>query len=360
MACCNPDFVRYDSRYYKNYYVYQIPCGYCLNCRKDKQQYYIDRAEYEYKTRLSGAFVTFTYDDIHLIERCSVINPNGGIERDSNGNPLFSTRVRDVQLFIDRLRKRVNFFYATHPDVKPNVLMQPDFSYLYVCEYGDKFNRPHAHILFFGLDFAFCQKLFNDSWSYGLIDSLPILDGGIRYVVKYLDKQTFGAVAKETYDDRGLERPKINLSQGFGKRLLLDNSKDIIENGMTYKVAHNLRRPISQYWKKLLTGGLQSRDTSKHFRAVDARLNRIKFEMRHIYHLKDTSPQAREEFNLRKLQNREEILEKRIRQAGYPVESYKDIRFSRYHHLSYHNVDSAPVGLIRLAVAEYINSLEVG
>ena len=80
MACCNPDFVRYDSLYYKNYYVYQIPCGYCLNCRKDKQQYYIDRAEYEYKTRLSGAFVTFTYDDIHLIERCSVINPNGGIE----------------------------------------------------------------------------------------------------------------------------------------------------------------------------------------------------------------------------------------------------------------------------------------
>ena len=62
MACCNP-FQKLVTYGHMDY-VYYIPCGYCLNCRKDKQQYYIDRAEYEYKKRLTAAFVTFTYDDM--------------------------------------------------------------------------------------------------------------------------------------------------------------------------------------------------------------------------------------------------------------------------------------------------------
>ena len=65
MACCNPWFKKFK---YSNGYdrLFQIPCGYCLNCRKDKQQYLIDRAEYEYKKRLCASFVTFT-NQIHRL-----------------------------------------------------------------------------------------------------------------------------------------------------------------------------------------------------------------------------------------------------------------------------------------------------
>lgn len=160
MACCNPFFKRVNYHVNGAWHEYQIPCGYCLNCRKDKQQYLIDRSEYEYKKRLVGAFVTFTYDDPHLLTHCAVLDPNGAFQLDENGLPLCSTRVRDVQLFMQALRKRVNFFYDSHPEIKENVLMQRDFSYLYVCEYGDCWNRPHVHVLFFGLDFAYCAKMF--------------------------------------------------------------------------------------------------------------------------------------------------------------------------------------------------------
>ena len=38
-----------------------VPCRYCLNCRVDRQNEFVDRAEYEYISYGCGAFVTFTY-----------------------------------------------------------------------------------------------------------------------------------------------------------------------------------------------------------------------------------------------------------------------------------------------------------
>ena len=203
MACCNPQFIHKI-----NGFSYQLPCGYCLNCRKDKQQYYIDRAEYELKKRVTASFVTFTYDDNWNILLNSVKNPLGGFEYDvtSDGSlvPRFTLNYKHLTYFIESIRH----FIKSHPNIQ-NIMCQPDFSYLYVGEYGDLFKRNHFHILFFGLDFAYCKKLIFSKWKYGFIDVLPVLDGAIRYVVKYMDKQVFGESAEILYDLKGLERPKI-------------------------------------------------------------------------------------------------------------------------------------------------------
>ena len=219
MSCVNP-FTKYVNHGYGYYNYYSYPCGYCLNCRKDKQQYIIDRAEYEYKTRLTASFVTLTYDDIWNIDHCAVLNPNGGFEYDTANDgtlhPRFTLVYEDLIHFIDSIRHYIKEHTELH-----SILCQPDFSYVYVGEYGDLFNRNHFHILFFGLDFAFCKKIIFERWKYGFIDCLPLLDGGIAYVTKYMDKQTFGALASEQYDNKGLARPKLRMSVGFGKGLLL-------------------------------------------------------------------------------------------------------------------------------------------
>ena len=361
MACANPQFLQYKYQLTRNVYTVkpiQIPCGYCLNCRKDKQNYIIDRANYEYKKRLTAAFVSFTYDDIYLLDRCAVGDFNGApIFDDIKGETVLraSLNYSDFTHFIDRVKKYV----SRHTEIQ-GVLCQPDFAYLYCGEYGDDYGRPHFHCLFFGLDFAFCEKIFRDSWNYGLIDVLPLLDGGIRYVTKYLDKQVFGYQAEELYDLRGLARPRLRMSKGFGKGLLLDNISEIKENNFTYEIHRHLRRPISAYWKKLLIGNNPLKDTTRRLSFKKEVLNKIDFELSN-YHKKLSKDflTARREaraYSLSKAKMREKELEIYIRNSGHPVEEVENIVFSKFGYPSYDHkkILNLPVDIKRLVSEAYV------
>lgn len=265
MACAHPLHIMPKTRWNGDYIYtreFDVPCGYCLNCRRDYQNYIVDRANYEYCKRLTASFVTVTYDDIHLIDNCAVRDYDGSLifDIDSRGEKTVRTTLNysDFTKFIDNVRH----YIKNHPEIH-NILCQPDFSYLYCGEYGDCFGRCHAHFLFFGLDFAYCKKIFMDKWKNGFIDVLPVLDGGIRYVCKYMDKFEKGFQAELKYDFKGLARPRLRMSQGFGQGLLWSNAEKIIKNDYCYESKHKQLRPISAYWKLLLTGGVPSRDVTK-------------------------------------------------------------------------------------------------
>lgn len=265
MACSRPLHILPKTRYNGDYFYlkeYDVPCGYCLNCRRDYQNYIIDRANFEYCKRLSASFVTVTYDDIHLISNCAVSDYDGSLIFDYNNKGEKTVRTslnyKDFTKFIDNVRHYV----VNHPEIQ-NILCQPDFSYLYCGEYGDCFGRCHAHFLFFGLDFAYCKKIFMEKWKNGFIDVLPVLDGGIRYVCKYMDKFEKGILAELKYDFKGIARPKLRMSKGFGQGLLWNNAEKIIKNNYCYEGKYKQLRPISAYWKLLLTGGVPSRDVTK-------------------------------------------------------------------------------------------------
>lgn len=340
MACSHPLTIRPEYKLWNgsvlpSLYEYKVPCGYCLNCRVDKTNEIIDRANYEYCNRLSAAFVTFTYDDVHLIERCAVLNPQGGFMYDDNGHDTVvrtSINYKDIQRFLDNIRH----YIKAHPEIQ-NVLCQPDFSYIYVGEYGDTFGRCHAHILFFGLDFAYCKKLIFEQWKYGLIDVLPLLDGGIRYVCKYMDKMEKGILAEMKYDFKGIARPKLKMSKGFGQGLLWKNVDDIVKNDYTYPVAHGKRRPISHYWRILLTGNVTSRDVTKETycrkkpeyiakqiarKAIDLK----SYNLHRNYDIFDEDVQSA--FSLRKARIREYNLSVSLHNKHVPVDDWK-INYSK-------------------------------
>lgn len=265
MACAHPLHIMPSYKYNGSSFYYKevdVPCGYCVNCRRDYQNYVVDRANYEYCKRLTASFVTVTYDDIHLIENCAVKDYDGSLIFDINdkGEKVIRTTLnyRDFTKFIDNVRH----YIVNHPELH-NILCQPDFSYIYCGEYGDCFGRCHAHFLFFGLDFAYCKKIFMEKWKNGFIDCLPLLDGGIRYVCKYMDKFEKGLAAEIKYDFKGMARPKLNFSKGFGQGLLWNNAEKIIKNNYCYESRHKSLRPISAYWKLLLTGNVISRDVTK-------------------------------------------------------------------------------------------------
>lgn len=370
MACAHPlqfsqikshSVQPFRSSFPKEYLLYtQIPCRYCLNCRVDRRNELADRAQFEYCKHLVGSFVTFTYDDYHLMSECP-IGQNG-----SSDELIFSLNYDHVRKFIDRLRVKVRRANAKEQAKNPsvpfrNVLMQDDFSYLYVGEYGKKgelFDRPHFHVLFFGLDFAACKKLFYDEWKKGFIDSLPILDGGINYVLKYMDKQLFGFLAQEQYDFKGLARPKCVHSNRFGYGLFLEPSrlKDIREHDFTYPVAHNKRRPVPQYVQSII------RDSDENRYSFEFKRDIVVNQMRDVYSLKDFSSKAVAAFKKRQADFRERFIYQNMVNNGEPAlnpilfDLYSNKSF--YYSPDYRKIRFAPLSKIREAEKLYRQQLE--
>lgn len=348
MACAHPLKIKptvyskgrpYSWRDYVN-----VPCGYCVNCRRDQQNYFVDRAEYEYTKRLTASFVTLTYDDNHLLDDCVVKDCFNNVIFDvaSDGQKVPRTTLiySDLEKFINNLRHYIRNHYS---DSK-NLLIQPDFSYLYCGEYGDDHFRCHFHILFFGLDFAACGDIFNKLWKKGFVDVLPLLDGGIRYVCKYMDKFEKGDFAFYKYDCKDIARPRLRASVGFGKDLLLDNAEDIVNNFYTYNCGKGKRRPISPYWKKLLTGSAVSRTVTKiawdKISPYYENLCRARtIQTMREYNLKDFRKEKIDEFRLEQARRREYNIILQLRRDGSPsydpgTDINKVVR-PRYEFLSY-------------------------
>lgn len=217
---------------------FSVPCGMCLNCRVDRQNQLIDRAEWEYINYGCGAFVTLTFDDAHL-------QPYQFL--DSKDNQIKATLSRKCgKDFLNRLNKQVKKFCKEN-GITP--LCRPDYKYILTGEYGDKFERPHFHVLFFGLDFAFCKRLFWRAWKgYGQIQVNPIRSGGIKYVTKYISSQTFGKYRFLQYSYHHLEAPYSVHSTKFGEGLYKSQLSYIQKNNGNYRW-HNQDRPLPKYYK---------------------------------------------------------------------------------------------------------------
>lgn len=87
-----------------------------------------------------------------------------------------------------------------------------------------------------------------------------MLEGGIRYVLKYVDKQVHGDMKRQIYTEQGIEAPFNTMSKGLGNDLFFtpENYNLIMTEG-NYKNLAGKKRPVPQYWKNMfLAGGGQS------------------------------------------------------------------------------------------------------
>lgn len=225
---CNSPFIH--PKLYTEYGIRQlIPCGQCLGCREDNLALWQARCNSEY-VKYRSAFVTFTYDDLHL---------------PYNENALLPTvRNEELHKYLDNIRHKVKkLSFMPEKTTK-------DFSFFACSDYGGMFARPHYHVLFFGLDFAEHKKLFVDSWKNGSIKSLPVLQGGVRYVCNYISEKATGEMAEIEYDQTNRERPKMFISRGLGSELFYAHAQEIIETGTIKLGSRTIPCPI--YYKKLV------------------------------------------------------------------------------------------------------------
>ena len=107
---------------------FALPCGRCIGCRMEKARQWGLRCLHEKKLWEHNQFVTLTYNDESM--------PPGG-----------SVCLRDVQLFMKRLRK-----------LKKSNKNNP-IRFFLGAEYGEENRRPHYHALLFNCSFG-DKKLF--------------------------------------------------------------------------------------------------------------------------------------------------------------------------------------------------------
>lgn len=154
-----------------------LPCGQCVGCRQDRVSSWAIRCQHEARVHGESCFATLTYSDEAL--------PQDG-----------SVKVRDVQLFMKKLRKRfgrgIRFFACG--------------------EYGDQTSRPHYHLLIFGMDFpdkvyftkrngnpVYTSAALRELWPHGLSELGMITAKSAAYCAQYAQKKITGKMADDHY-----------------------------------------------------------------------------------------------------------------------------------------------------------------
>ncbi len=201
--------------------VFELSCGRCINCKKERSKAWAFRLMCESHEWFSSVFVTLTYDDEHV--------PYLG----EPSLPYYASLYpRDLTLFLKRLRKSLG----------DNRLKY------YACgEYGSKTYRPHYHLIIFGLGFL-DEPLISKCWDKGFIKLDPVNVQTVNYVAGYVQKKLYGS---DVYPDIVVP-PFSRMSKGLGKSYFEKNFDKIWKQGITFQ---GFRIPVPRYFYKLASDG---------------------------------------------------------------------------------------------------------
>lgn len=230
MQCINPIRLQMKGKNLQKYPDgLKVPCGKCLACHIKQKEEWSMRVLHELYSHSDYSFITLTYADDSL--------------------PVNATLRKDhLQKFFKRLRsdlKRHKF------DIK--------LKYFACGEYGTLNNRPHYHIILYGLGLNdYHKQIIMDNWPYcdwtqpsikkgafGLVEN-----ASIRYVAKYIHSKYNGEKEKEVYKKTGRISPFRLLSQGIGENYCYTLKDKIIRDG--YITMSGKKVSIPRYYLKKL------------------------------------------------------------------------------------------------------------
>lgn len=234
-----------------------VPCGQCIGCRLSKARDWETRLYHEGQQHERSSFVTLTFSDEHL-------------------PPDMSVSVRDLQLFMKRLRKR-------NPGVR-----------FFACgEYGDANFRPHYHLILFGKEFSdqtpwrktgsghvvYRSAELEALWPFGHAEVGTVTPQSCGYVARYCIKKVNGEKAKSYYRRIHPEtgeiidvRPEfivMSRRPGIGGAWFDKHSRDAFPSD--FVVVDGKKRAVPAYYTKKLDDlssavikGARKRNAAKH------------------------------------------------------------------------------------------------
>ncbi|QAU04092.1 MAG: VP4 [Gokushovirus NL-1994] len=204
-----------------------IPCGKCIGCRLAHSRAWAVRCVHESTLHEHNCFLTLTFDDDHLPSDHSV-------------------HVRDVQLFLKRLRKSLR-------DTKVR---------FFACgEYGEKNARPHYHLIVFGYDFGDDRILLRQTpygplyisdhlfrlWPFGYHTIGNVTFKSCAYVARYVTKKVYGKDAPAHYAGRNPEFITMSRKPGIAHDWITKYSDDVYNYDKVVMPDGTVLRPPRYY-----------------------------------------------------------------------------------------------------------------
>lgn len=173
--------------------IIAIDCGKCINCQMRKRKDMSVRLAHEASCHNACCFVTLTYDNEHVPTTCwnSIKSSDKMFDRGMGTLPELTLFPRDVQLFVKRIRRHLEYHLGIH-----------GIRYFAVGEYGSRTHRPHYHIIFFGwkpddLEFlkthngnpVFTSALIQSKWKHGYSSVSEVTPFVAKYAARYVTKK---------------------------------------------------------------------------------------------------------------------------------------------------------------------------
>lgn len=218
--CISPVILDKNSILINEYRMEKVPCGKCVECRKQRVNSWYIRLLNERKVSCSAKFVTLTYDD-----SCIPFSDNG----------LMTLQYSDFQKFVKRLRKK----YRSDRPIK----------YFCVGEYGANTYRPHYHVIMFNVK---SDDYISNCWNLGFTHIGDVTDQSIYYTLKYCTKNILTSENIDEDDDRVSE--KALMSKGLGLSFLtpamIKYYKSDVSRGVT--LPGNRKLPLPRYYRDKL------------------------------------------------------------------------------------------------------------
>lgn len=223
-----------------------VPCGKCEDCRIAYSRDWATRCTHEMQIRGVGCFLTLTISPEFMVTKSFTYK--------GREYAPFSVYKRSLQLFLKRLRKQI----ALRDGRKKHY---QSFRYLGCGEYGDKYMRPHYHLLIMGYDFPdkkywkmadsgamlYRSATLEKVWPFG---HCSVGEGNWQsaaYIARYSLKKRKGPgsyerVCRETGEWTEVEPEFVIMSKGIGKewygKYKCDTDKDylIVDRDKTTRV----------------------------------------------------------------------------------------------------------------------------
>lgn len=202
-----------------------VPCGKCLACLQRSRIHWSLRLNQEFKHSTSAFFVTLTY---------------------AMKDPELS--VRDVQLYIKRLRKSE----------------KKKIRYFLVGEHGTKTGRAHYHALIFNTT----EKNIRSHWKKGITHVGAVTGASVMYTLKYMVQQS--------------ERKPFRLMSrgyGIGAKYLTDEMVAWHRSGdKMYMMVNDVKNPLPRFYKEKIWYGSERERVSDlaKWKSIKARRESIR------------------------------------------------------------------------------------
>lgn len=232
------DYFLYDAQDNTYPVFLLVPCGKCRLCKQTKVEEWMTRCICESSASdYPPLFITLTYDRNHY--------------------PADGVSVDDVQRFLKRLRRRVEY----------NLGIKTNLRYFLVAEYGKKTHRGHYHLLLWNMPYVSMREgdknsfyslwtFIKDAWQQGFVRVEYCRDNSGKYCFKYMRKPcvvpdgcnpTFHLASRRP--GLGFNWLKSHFSEYFSDPSAMSLQIQSIDKNGTPTV---LSRPIPAYFKRKL------------------------------------------------------------------------------------------------------------